>query len=369
MSMIENESGRFYVDDCGTLQHFECGAKNSLSLPYSPESKSLFHLHIPEGICSLPTNAFRGFAVHNDVTFPDSLIAMNAGAFSCCALGYMVLPKCAKLGTDVFSGSCIEKVTIPEGMDPERAQQAAHALRFTRSSNVFNDLAKEWPSHYADIFYGRNESIEDWTQIRNSSGTFYLDSDGVLRDFCCAHNNYADRANISNTENVLLRLIIPEGVKVIPGEMFARFSVLWELTFPKTLKCIGTVLKNGNAFAHSTLPDVVLPEKLELLGNFAFGICTARSVTIPASLRGHLNYRGSVRDFKDSSIGEIRMPAEYRETLEDICKNSWYSNDELEIGDMYDPKLGQLCYIKSKCEALRGGVIISRLLQLIACNG
>lgn len=360
MKMIENESGRFYIDDFGALQRFECGAKNSLKLPYIPESKSLFCLHIPEGVRILPANAFRGFSVMRELTLPDSLQVLSEGAFSRCKLGSVALPKYAELGTDIFSGSKIGTVTIPEGMTPGLACQAAHALRYSEV-----DTVKDWPKEYADIFYGKNELLESWKQISNLCGTFFVDSDGVLREFLCDQYNLP-RDCCNDKEKVILRLNIPEGVKVIPGELFARYTVLWELTFPDSLKCIGNT--EPNAFARSRLPDVVLPKNLELLGHFSFGGSTIRSLTIPGTLHGSLSYPECVRDFKDSIIGEIRMPAEYKALLEELSKTWHYGNYEMECGELSDAELGRLCYVKPKNGLLRGGEIVPNLLRAIVAE-
>ena len=357
MKTIENESGQFFVDDAGALVRFACDAKNNLKLPYSPESRRLMHLHIPEGVRILPPNAFRGFSVITKLTFPKSLEKIRESAFSRCSLPHVTLPMQAELGENVFSGSKIGEVTIPEGMNPERVCQAAHALRYSKS-----DVAKDWPTEYADIFYGRNEPLETWKQIHNSSGTFFLDSDGVLRHFICDRYNYPNGS--SDKGKFLLRLHIPEGVKVIPGELFERYTVLWEMSFPETLKCIGTM--GHNAFAGANLPDVVLPKHLELLGDFSFGGSTIRSVTIPGTLHSSLNDPGCVRDFKDSLIGEIRVPAEYKETLENLAKIWHYGGHKMECGDLFDAELGQLCYVKAKHGLLRGGEIMPALLQDIA---
>ena len=359
MNTIENESGQFFVDDAGALVRFECDAKNNLKLPYSPGSRRLMHLHIPEGVRILPPNAFRGFSVITQLTFPDSLEEVREGAFSRCSLPHVTLPIQAELGENVFSGSKIGEVTIPEGMNPERVCQAAHALHYSVSN-----AAKDWPAEYADIFYGRNEPLETWKQIHNSSGTFFLDSDGVLRHFSCDRYNYPNGS--SDKGKILFRLHIPEGVKVIPGELFERYTVLWDMSFPETLKCIGTM--GHNAFAGANLPDVVLPKHLELLGDFSFGTCTIRSLTIPGTLHSSLNYPGCARDFADTLVREIRVPAQYKELLEDLSKSWNYEKAEMESGVLADPDLGQLYRVTSKSGLLRGGVIIPRLLQEIAGN-
>lgn len=369
MTTHHNDSGYFSIDDSGLLISFVADPGNNLSFAAASQSRKLFHLHIPYGVRSLPENAFRGYTVLYELTFHESLESIGANAFTRCNLNHVVLPEQAKLGAGVFSSSVINQVTLPDTMDPECARQAAHMLRFSLSLTG-DSLAQKWPAEYADIYCGKSESRGDWRQITNDSGTYFLDSDGVLRDFSCAPDNYADQ-----TKKAFLRLNIPEGVKAIPGRMFTNCSVLRELTFPSTLKCIGTV--GGYAGAHAAvascaintfaccqLPDVVLPPALNLLGHFSFGASTFRSITIPASLRCHLSYTGYARQFKDTSFGEIRVPAEYREALERECRDRHHRENELTFTEQHDPDLGMLCCAKSRLGALRGEVFQSLLREI-----
>lgn len=126
MQEIRNETGIFAVTDTGELCSF------------IPESKNVFgnivwELHIPEGIRTLPENAFCGGSFHS-VSLPDSLEVLgtgSGGAFSRCGLGQLTLPKKMLLGANAFSGSGIAKVSVPEDAEPEMMRQLAHALRFS----------------------------------------------------------------------------------------------------------------------------------------------------------------------------------------------------------------------------------------------
>lgn len=39
------------------------------------------------------------------------------------------------------------------------------------------------PQEYQNIYLGRSEPKENWTELRNKSSAFWVDSDGGLRDF------------------------------------------------------------------------------------------------------------------------------------------------------------------------------------------
>ena len=149
-------------------------------------------------------------------------------------------------------------------------------------------------------------------KITNKTGTFTIDDNGVLRNYQSTEDNQV-------AENVWRCLDIPEGVKVIPEDTFRRCHVQEWLTFPKSLRVIGT--GDGCAFANSKLPHVELPETLEELGDFAFGHSSMRSVRIPKGLRSIYS-----RQFKGSSIGKLYLPEEFRadDTPRGFCeKYEW----------------------------------------------
>ena len=185
--------------------------------------------------------------------------------------------------------------------------------------------------------------------------SFFIDSDGVLMDFDCGPDN-------GHENGELLRLNIPEGVTAIPGDMFVNCRVLWEMTLPESLKCIGCGAGGINTFACSLLPDVVLPENLELFGRFAFGASYIRSLTFPRNLKDSL-YAVSVREFKDSHIMELRVPAECREHLNgNITGWGW---PKIEISELTDPKLGAMCCLKAADGMIMGEGIVPQVINAL----
>ena len=350
MEEIRNESGTFTITDAGELWSFVPDKKNAVG------KDSVWELHIPEGIRTLPENAFRG-RKFGSVTLPGSLAVLgtgSGGAFSRCQVNRLTLPKKMLLGANAVSGSVIGEVSVPEDADPGMMRQLAHALRFSFSWNP-GELSAKWPEEYQNIYLGKGEPRESWRSISNYSGIFWVDSDGVLMDYDLAQGNQTGR------EKEVCRLYIPEGVKAIPSGMFEDYTVLWEISFPKSLKYIGCVNKSTSyqgAFRGSRLPDVVLPENLELFGPYEFGACRIRSLTIPRSFLESYSHI-YVRHFKSCSIGEIRVPVEFRDALEDCQKG--YS-----FGEMIDSRLGHLFYMKTTHNELRDvdvyGVV-SRLME------
>lgn len=149
-------------------------------------------------------------------------------------------------------------------------------------------------------------------QITNLTGTFTVNDNGILTGFQSMSSNQIK-------ENIWRCLDIPEGVKVIPEDMFRWCHVQERLTFPKSLQAIGT--GDGCAFANSTLPHVELPDTLEELGCFVFGNSTMGSLRIPKGLKSKYG-----RQFKESTIGTLYLPEEFRagDTPRGFCeKYEW----------------------------------------------
>lgn len=131
--------------------------------------------------------------------------------------------------------------------------------------------------------------------IENETGLFGIDQEGVLQFFYCNQDN---RGIGCTQENPIVKaLAIPEGVKSIPDDSFRNYTVLWELSFPKTLKAIGTGL--GGAFSHCNLPDITFCEELEYLGPWVFAGSSLRSLRLIEShmpIRPENQFQGTAID-------------------------------------------------------------------------
>lgn len=297
---ITNETGIFYTDDSGVLLRYEHTPQNDI---YDDGFRKIGSLTIPEGVWNISEGLFRGYDI-GLVNLPASL-------------------KC--LGENVFSGCHIGGIKLPEDPEPDMMRQLAHRLRFV---HVWTDhFIDRWPQEYQDIYMGKSEPKESWQCIYNDSGSFWIDSDGVLMDFS---------PNIwfkpRNDTKILYDLNIPEGVTAIPSEMFQEYVIHMQITFPKSLRCIGVGCGMGSAFRYSWLPNLVLPENLEILGDYAFASTVIRSVTIPHDPKKILPLQA--RQFFGADIGEFRVPVKYKNALQG---DSWKDGHE-----RTDPVYGQL---------------------------
>lgn len=141
-------------------------------------------------------------------------------------------------------------------------------------------------------------------EIRNSSGTFCVDKLGVLQAFCCESENNADSCAVQVTKK-LYTLCIPEGVTVLKENAFRGYTVLHKLTLPDSLRLMGTGY--GCVFTDCNLPDVVLPEKVQILGDYAFANSSLHSLRLPENAAWKY-----ARQFKSSNIGILYLSKKYR---------------------------------------------------------
>lgn len=277
-------------------------------------------------------------------------------------LDRIVLPRNAWVGKREFAACHIRRVDAAKAKSPEMLCRLAHGLRFSHCYSL-DQPVENWPREYKDIYLGKSEPKESWTELRNASGAFWVDSDGVLMDFSRDRKkNYVKGAE----QSTLLRLKIPEGVTALRRELFSGntldgLTILEEMTLPDSLRYIG-----ANVFANSHLPHVVLPPHLEVFGDFAFDASQIRSITIRGDMKGHL-LPLHVREFRDVEIGEIRVPAKYRQTLEAACRSQW-ENDGYHIEEIYDDVYGPMCRVHKNGEMVRRENIMISLLREIACE-
>ena len=303
IKQIKNETGTFYLDDFGRL--------------ICHEDLDRWSVRIPEGVTEIPDYALQ-FGIR-ELVLPVSL---------------------KRVGKYAFLSGDVDSVVFPSDPDPEMMVQLAHALRFAHTWNW--DLDKDWPREYADIYRGKGEPRESWWRLSNDSGTFYVDSVGILMDFQPEKGNVGPAAN---GRTVLKHLHIPEGVTAIPCHMFRECMILREITFPKSLRYIGVVTgrERGNVFDCASLNDLVFPENLEFMGEYSFAGALIQSLTITGiSTRFRMN---NMRWFEDSHVGAIRVSMKYKKWVE-----NWAG---YECFELTHPELGQLYCIRN-----RGGKMI-----------
>lgn len=117
--------------------------------------------------------------------------------------------------------------------------------------------------------------------ITNSSGTFWVDAEGVLRKYECAEENYfkpLDDPDYRN-EKHLEWLHIPEGVTALPAGSFDGYRVFSEVILPETLTMLGDA--TGGVFRHCVFSrDLKLPKGITFVGEDSFFMSALGTIRI-----------------------------------------------------------------------------------------
>ena len=191
--------------------------------------------------------------------------------------------------------------------------------------------------------------IENWYLkgqtrcLRSESGAFYIDNEGVVQRFEPSGDNPIMEEKVEEPQayygfvmkESIRHLIVPEGVKGFRSEFMRGISVMERFSLPDGLLCIGNntheVVTNDAdcVFANCSLPTVIIPESVKELGSFAFGHTRIECLQLPESL--HSPYG---RQFKDSTIGILRLPKGWKEGVSLDKDGSlrlmgvWFSDDK-----------------------------------------
>ena len=317
MTIIQNKSGTFHLNQNGALVFFESLYKNWL-YPYRH-----FELTIPEGVRELVPHIFAAQEITH-LELPSSL---------------------ERVARTAFSGAMIDEVVLPANPRDAVMRQLAHALRFAFTWES-QKLTSSWKKEYADIYFGKSQPSHAWKRISNSSGDFYLDSDSVLMKFVPSYP--ADS------------LHIPEGVEAIPSNMFQNSCVPSVVTFPNSLRWLGCIVDGGlfsqQLFMHSRLSDVTLPSHLELFAPASFLGCHIQTLTISGAL-SNCSPSVSGRRFKDNHIEKIRVPLKFQDALMNVFNNRCCTFETEK-----DPVLGTMFCAVDKSASLGWGDEIERVM-------
>lgn len=163
---------------------------------------------------------------------------------------------------------------------------------------------------------------EKLNSMESESGTFFVDDHGNVQRFEPSEDNpimdeVTDYVNnyIHRTEKTIRTLIVPEVVKGFVSAFMRGVRVIERFELPEGLLSIGNNsfdFEEGVncVFANCILPTVVIPENVRVIGSYAFGSSHIDVLQLPASLRSPYG-----RQFKDSSIGTLRLPHEWEDLV------------------------------------------------------
>lgn len=153
----------------------------------------------------------------------------------------------------------------------------------------------------------------------SESGIFFIDKNGIVLRFEPAGGNpfIEEEAGFNDnytytTHKSIRTMVIPSGVKGFVSDFMRGVRVTERFELPEGLERIGNNSFDINkeehcVFANCILPSVVIPRSVKEIGNFAFGHTHIESLQLPDTLRSPYG-----RQFKDSYIGILRLPHEWK---------------------------------------------------------
>lgn len=144
------------------------------------------------------------------------------------------------------------------------------------------------------------------------SGVFYLDKEGMARDFSAAESNPLISECHGYCRKAINSFVVPHGVKGLASRILNEVWVRERFELPEGLVHIGrgSTPFGPCAFTKCDLPTVIIPASVETLGTYAFAKCQIQRLRLPI-----LKQCPYERQFKGASIGVLELPVELQDLV------------------------------------------------------
>ena len=281
-------------------------------------------LVIPEGITSIPANAFGGCVDITTVLIPNGVQSIDLLAFSqCAALKSVTIPdSVTSIGTSAFlMCNSLTDITIPDGVT-------------TIGDDAFNGCSSLTSIVIPDSV----------TEI----GWFVFNECRNLNSVTLGNNLTWISPSMFRYCTSLTEITIPDSVGSIAAYAFIGCGNLSSVTIGSGVTTVGAM-----AFAAcSALTSIVLPDGVTRIDDDAFSGSGLTSITIPASLREiglwafdgcaivDVYYGGTAEQWEE--LGQFRPTAEYIHYGCTVADNHWQS-------DILAPTCTAPGYTREKC--------------------
>ena len=276
-------------------------------------SSSYSNYYIPTNLTSvvitdetlLRPYAFQNCTMLTNIVMNSTVSSIGSYAFSgCTGLRSFVIPEDATaVGNYAFSGcSMLTELVVPANV------RSIGSYAFQNCANLASiRILSDYVAIDQYAFYGCPASIFDTTSV---SGLKLMDgyvvgAESTLSGVVDLSETRGVMANAFSGNTKITRVVLPDGMTLIPANAFSSCSSLASITIPDTVKTIGSSAFSGcSSLTSITLPgavtsigdyafngcrnitSIILPENVQSIGYCAFASCTSlRSVTIPTTLK------------------------------------------------------------------------------------
>lgn len=270
------------------------------------DCKSLKSVVLPDTVTSLGFNAFNGCTGLTDITISKKLTSIPKYAFSGCNINSPVIPEgITSIGDSAFSSGCSGSISFPSTL----TSIGDNAFEHCGLTSI--DFGEE--GEYLSVGNKAFKSNSNLTSITITPRVVELCNDVFCSCDSLETVNFETRENGDEIDGLysigesvfegtaIKNLVLPESLYEAAGAAFSSMPVLQSIDMSKThLKTIEEYL----FVADTNLTEVVLPEKITSIGQYAFCRTGITHFTFPKSVTEIGDYA-----FYHSAIEEITVPS------------------------------------------------------------
>lgn len=291
----------------------------------------------------IPDNAFHNKITLCYVSFPEKVVQIGDEAFTNTSLsGTLIVPDdVVTIGVRAFCSTCITSVVFGDKLEKIGDYVFASCSSLSCELHLPKSLKSIGDYAFSDCSLSGRLTLHDGIEsigclAFSDAGKFTGDliipekikSLRVNTFSGCSFKGMLDLRNTQKIESFCFsgcgfvgELLIPEGVEELQGACF-QYCNFSSIRFPSSLKKI----KNESTFAHnSRLKEILLPEGLVAIGQFAFADCSQlNSVILPSSLGfiGSCAFRGCYNISKIQSTA-TEPPTIKSNTFDGVAKDNF----------------------------------------------
>ncbi len=237
-------------------------------------------ISLPKTLTELKSGAFSSCDVLQSIVIPDGVSEIGGGAFmGCLSLANVTFPKSLKTIKSIAFDCCysLKNVILPEGLETIEEGAFEECTSLTEIT-IPSTVTKIENNAFWNAYNIKSYKIA----VGNKN---YILEDGVLFSSDKKTLVAFPPANEKTSYN------IPKGVEIIEGGAFASCKNLKEIVIPETVKIIGDYAFSECNFKRITIPQgveeigshtfkrcnnieyIVLPDSVKFIGDYAFTEC------------------------------------------------------------------------------------------------